>query len=213
LAAAEVRLEEVEKSIRECSVTEQIKQGNQFLPVFQEPSDELDADWTHGLLLVGIGQFPQIEWLEAARSYSGVALHLVERALSEGVYWDNAHPALFMCRHALELYLKTAISDWASIRGKNGHALAPLINRLRLDLKTLYHHSDVERLCQFLEEFSEIDPNATVFRFPDGKGNSTESKSLPHYELWVDFRALKFTAQAVFRALDLVCLDNMGRNR
>ncbi|MFC3322660.1 hypothetical protein [Mesorhizobium cantuariense] len=83
-------------------MTEQIKQHHQFLPVFQEPPDELDADWTHGLLLVGIGQFPQIEWLEAARSYSAVAMHLVDRALSEGVQWDNAHPALFMCRHALE---------------------------------------------------------------------------------------------------------------
>ena len=193
-------------------MTEQIKQHHQFLPVFQEPPDELDADWTHGLLLVGIGQFPQIEWLEAARSYSAVALHLVDRALSEGVHWDNAHPALFMCRHALELYLKTAISDWASIRVKNGHALAPLIDRLRLDLKAHYHHYDVERLCQFLQEFSEIDPNATVFRFPDGKGGSIEPRS-PHYELWVDFRALKLSAQAVFRALDLACLDSMGRNR
>jgi hypothetical protein len=68
--------------------------GSQFPKVFQEPPDGLDSDWTHGVLLVGLRQFQSMEWLEAARVYSHTALHLIDRALSHGVEWDEAHPAL-----------------------------------------------------------------------------------------------------------------------
>ena len=177
-------------------------------PVFQEPPDELDEEWTHGMLLVGAGQFPQWEWLEAARAYSETALRLVHEALNDGVRWNNGQPALFMCRHALELYLKAAIPDWKSLPGRNRHALAPLIDKLRRDLETRYRVSDVALLCDFLKHFSDMDPKATLFRFPDGSGGMIGEEA--PVEVWVDFRALQSNLHIVLDALDRVCLEQMA---
>lgn len=192
-------------------MTDERTQGDQFPKVFQNPPDGLDGDWTHGVLLVGVRQFQSMEWLEAARVYSATALHLIDRALANGVEWGEAHPALFMCRHSLELYLKAAIPDWGTPKRGNGHDLAPLIDRLKAHLSVRYHAADVERLTSFLREFSEFDPKAMVFRFPDGGLRSVEDSGMD-YEVWVDFRALKTTIRSVFTALDHVCLNNMGRN-
>ena len=172
--------------------------------------DELDSDWTHGVLLLGVGQFQSMEWLEAARVYSDTALHLIDRALSQGVRWDDAHPALFLCRHSLELYLKAAIPDWRTAQVGNGHDLAALTNQLRRDLEGRYRAADVERLCAFLREFANFDPKAMVFRFPDGGAHSFKGKAHPDYENWVDFRGLKSSIQAVFSALDRLCLEHMA---
>lgn len=177
--------------------------------VFQEPPDGLDSDWTHGVLLVGLERFPTMDWFEAARAYSSVARHLVDRALEHGVAWDDAHPALFMCRHALELYLKTAIPDWNAGRAANGHDLSGLTARLRRDLQGRYRSEDVEALCTFLRAFAEIDPKAMVFRFPDGGLRSFGKSAHPSHEIWVDFRALKASIGAVFDALDRLCLEGM----
>jgi HEPN domain-containing protein len=177
--------------------------------VFQEPPDELNSDWTHGVLLVGLGDFPTMEWFEAARAYSSVARHLVDRALKQGVAWDDAHPALFMCRHALELYLKTAIPDWNAERSANGHNLSGLIARLRQDLQGRYRSENVEALCAFLRAFADIDPKAMVFRFPDGGLRSFGTSNHPSHEVWVDFRALEVSIGAVFDALDRVCLEGL----
>lgn len=175
--------------------------------VFQEPPDGLDSDWTHGTLLVGLGNFPTMEWLEAARSYADVARHLVDRTLEHGVDWADAHPALFMCRHALELYLKAAAPGWSTNQRKNGHNLLPLIERLRRELSKRYRNQDVDTLCAFLRDFAEVDPKATVFRFPDGGPSSFKGGCC--HEIWVDFRSLKFSIAAVFGALDMVCLEGM----
>lgn len=59
-------------------------------PIFQEPPDNLDGDWRHGVLLVGLGEYQAMEWIELARAYRGAALALVERALSRGVEWAEA---------------------------------------------------------------------------------------------------------------------------
>jgi hypothetical protein len=116
-----------------------------------------------------------------------------------------------MCRHSLELYLKAAIHDWDGPKRGNGHDLAPLINRLKADLKDRYRAADIKRLSVFLREFSEFDPKAMVFRFPDGGLHSVGDNLGMDYEVWVDFRALKTTIRAVFDALDRICLDNMER--
>lgn len=186
-------------------------QTEQFPKVFQDPPDGLDSDWTHGVLLVGVKQFQSMEWLEAARVYSATALHLIDRALVNGVEWDEAHPALFMCRHSLELYLKAALPNWDMQKRVNGHDLSPLIDRLKADLSGRYRAADIERLGSFLLEFSEFDPKAMIFRFPDGGLRSVGDSHGMDYEVWVDFRALETNIRAVFDALDRVCLDNMGR--
>jgi hypothetical protein len=177
--------------------------------IFQEPPDGLDSNWTHGVLLVGLGGFPTMEWLEAARAYSSVARHLVDRTLDLGVAWDNAHPALFICRHALELYLKTAIPDWNTTRTANGHDLSGLTARLRQDLQDRYRSVDVEALCAFLCAFADIDPKAMVFRFPDGGLRSFGKSDHPSQEIWVNFRALKVNIGAVFDAFDRICLEGL----
>lgn len=184
-------------------------------PIFQEPPDNLDGDWRHGVLLVGLGEYQAMEWIELARAYRGAALALVERALSRGVEWDEAHPALFLCRHTLELYLKAVLPDWKEHlpkEGRNSHAIAPLAVRLAEGLAGQYRTEEIERLCAFIDEFGKIDPKAMVFRFPDGATETFKNAtdSTPPVELWVDFRHLSETMVLIYDALERVRLNSTG---
>lgn len=182
-------------------------------PIFQEPPDDLDSDWRHGVLLVGVGMVETMGWIELARAYRSAAMVLVGRALEHGVEWDAAHSALFLCRHTLELYLKAIVQDGtmtAPVSG-NGHGLGSLGARLAQLLKGHYWAEDVERLCAFIDEFDAIDPKAMVFRFPDGGSRTFKGDYPPQgYEIWVDFRQMAKTLEVVFNALDTVYL-NKGR--
>jgi hypothetical protein len=69
----------------------------------QEPPDDLDETWRHGIFLNGGGVD---EYLELARSYKQSADALLNSALKSGEPRDWGYPVLFAYRHALELYLK-----------------------------------------------------------------------------------------------------------
>lgn len=181
-------------------------------PIFQEPPDGLDGDWRHGVLLVGLGMYETMEWIDLARTYSSAALSLVERALAQGVEWDNAHPALFMCRHTLELYLKAIFPEWKSIaKSENRHDVGKLGSALKQLLDGKYRDEDVERLCGFIDEFGRIDPKSMVFRFPDGATRSYKAGelSIPDHEIWVDFHHLLETMIQIFEALDIIWLNRL----
>ena len=184
-------------------------------PIFQEPPDDLDGDWRHGVLLAGLGEYQTMGWIESARAYRDAALALVERALSRGVEWDEAHPALFLCRHTLELYLKAVLPDWKDHlpkKDQNKHAVAPLAARLAEVLEGRYRTEEIERLCAFIDEFGKIDPKAMVFRFPDGATETFKkaTDSTPPFELWVDFRQLSETMVLIYDALERVWLNSIG---
>lgn len=185
------------------------------LSIFQEPPDDLNSDWRHGVLLVGLGEYQCMGLIEAARAYRGAALALVERALSGGVEWAEAHPALFLCRHTLELYLKAVLPDWEAHRANgNKHDIVSLAARLAEVLNDQYRMDEIERLCAFIDEFGKIDPKAMVFRFPDG-AQQTFKRGIPKpdYEIWIDFRHLLETMVLIFDALERVWLNSTGTQR
>lgn len=88
-------------------------------PILQEPPEELDETWRHGVLWVGgHGQ----ERFELARKWRYVAERMLDQALQndEARHW--LCPVLFAYRHTLELYLK----EIGNIN-ENTHSLAKCV--------------------------------------------------------------------------------------
>ena len=189
-------------------------------PVFVDPPDGLDESWTHGFLLIGHGDWQPLSDGDLAEVYREATLRLIDAAILSGELWRSSFPALFMCRHTLELYLKSIVPDWRKLSkpGKgtkpNRHDIGILAATLRDLLNPRYPADQVEALCSFLEDFDRLDPKAMAFRFADGARNSFE-KSQPHQtppvELWVDFRNLRASISAVFDALEKLPSANSAR--
>ncbi|MCK9194087.1 MAG: hypothetical protein M0P19_09480 [Nevskia sp.] len=55
-------------------------------PLIQEPPDDLDETWRHGILLAGVGRY---EYLELARSYRHVAETMLRTALEKDEVMDG----------------------------------------------------------------------------------------------------------------------------
>lgn len=180
-------------------------------PVFMEPPDELNETWTHRFLLIGHGDWQPLSDGELADVYRDATLQLIDAALDSGELWRSSFPALFMCRHTLELYLKSVIPDWRKLAGRdkgkklNGHDIGIIAATLRDLLQSRYPTDQVEALCSFIEEFDRLDPKAMAFRFTDGARASfgaSEPHQTPPVEIWVDFRNLRTSIVAVFDALE-----------
>jgi hypothetical protein len=72
-------------------------------PILQEPPDDVDETWRHGILLVGGGVDRH---LALAPNYRECEEAMLEAALKSGGPRDWGFPVLFAYRHTLELYLK-----------------------------------------------------------------------------------------------------------
>jgi hypothetical protein len=183
-----------------------------------DPPDGLDESWTHGFLLVGHGDWQPLSDGDLAEVYREATLRLIDAAIDSGELWRSSFPALYMCRHTLELYLKSIVPDWRNLskpsKGAkpNGHDIGILAATLRDLLNSRYPADQVEALCSFLEDFDRLDPKAMAFRFADGARNSFEKSKhhqTPPVEIWVDFRNLRTTIVAVFDALEKLPSANL----
>lgn len=189
-------------------------------PVFMEPPDGLDESWTHGFLLINHGDWQPLSDGDLAEVYRVATLRLIDSAIESGDLWRSSFPALFMCRHTLELYLKAIVPDWRKLPRQrkgmksNGHDIGILAATLRDLLKSRYPNDQVEALCGFLEDFDMLDPKAMAFRFADGARSSfdkSEHRQAPPVEIWVDFRNLRASIASVFDALEkLPCASTVG---
>ena len=74
---------------------------------------------------------------------------------------EAAYPILFNYRHSLELYLK------AIMPAQHNHRLDVLASHLRPLLTGQYPPDQIEILIQRIEEFHQMDPSSTVFRYAD----------------------------------------------
>lgn len=160
-------------------------------PILQEPPDDLDETWRHGILLVGGG----VEgYLALARNYRESAEALLEAALKSGEPRDWGFPVLFAYRHTLELYLK-----FIGEIQNHTHSLKECV--------VLVEKRHGERLPshvrKWIIELDEIDPDGTAFRYADDEAG----KALQHVEYWVDFLQFKFAMTRVFRMLDAAILN------
>jgi HEPN domain-containing protein len=163
-------------------------------PLLQEPPENLDETWRHGIFLNGGGVE---QYLELARSYRQSAETLLNSALQSGEAREWGYPVLFACRHAVELYLK--------IIGENKELTHSLEDCIRSVEKRLGRRI-VSPLREWIAELDKIDPKGTAFRYADDQAGT-----LTYAEYWVDFRQLKHALSLVFEALDAASLGLLQR--
>jgi hypothetical protein len=157
----------------------------QASPILQEPPDDLDETWRHGILLNG-GSVDG--YLELARSYKHSAEALLQVALESGEPLDWGYPVLFAYRHSLELYLKI-IGRMEEFK----HSLRECVRQV----EKRYGRRISSPVREWIIEFDGIDPIGTAFRYADDQAGT-----LKYAEFWVDFVQLKFAMSHVFQMLD-----------
>lgn len=154
-------------------------------PLLQEPPDDLDETWRHGILLAG-GESQ--EFLELARNYRHVADGILEAALSGGEPLDFAYPVLFAYRHTLELYLK--------IVGEIDEPTHSLKTCVRM-VESRHGKKIGSPVRGWILELDKIDPRGTSFRYSGEESATTRSG-----EYWLDLVQFKFAMGLVFEMLD-----------
>jgi hypothetical protein len=165
----------------------------QSTPILQEPPDDLDETWRHGIILSG-GSVDGP--LALARSYRHSADLLLETALKSGEPRDWGYPVLFTYRHSLELYLK--------IIGKKEEFRHSLRSCL-LRIEKLYGRRIGSPIREWIVEFDKIDPIGTAFRYADDQAGT-----LTYSEFWIDFVQLKFAMDRTFEVLDhAICWESV----
>jgi hypothetical protein len=160
-------------------------------PILQEPPDDLDETWRHGILLAGGGVDG---YLALARNYRECAEALLEAALKSGEPRDWSFPVLFAYRHTLELYLKI-IGEI----DENTHSLRKCV----LLVEKRHGERLPSRAREWIIELDEIDPKGMTFRYADDNAG----KAMRNVEYWVDFGQFKFAMTRVFRMLDTAILN------
>lgn len=163
-------------------------------PLLQEPPEDLDETWRHGILLCGAGAH---EYLELARNYRRVAESMLDAALEKDEVRDRAYPVLFAYRHTLELYLKI-IGEIDEIT----HSLARCVRLVeKRHREKLPGGALPEPMRGWILELETIDPAGTTFRYPD-QGVGLKQ----YFEKWFDFLQFKFAMKHVFDVLDQAIL-------
>lgn len=152
--------------------------------IFEEVPVDLDERWYHGFLVGGMALWRDAGDLAEIYRRNGDAL--IDRALDEQDLSNQyAYPALYLYRHALELYLKAILGD-----AKKVHKLDDMVGSLETSGKA------PGWLLVTLREFASVDPDAQAFRFHDGRiGEALEAES------WVDFRNLQEAMRAACAVL------------
>jgi hypothetical protein len=161
----------------------------QHTPVLQDPPDDLDETWRHGVFLNGGGVD---EYLELARSYKQSADALLNSALKSGEPRDWGYPVLFAYRHTVELYLKIIGEIQESI-----HSLKSCVR----SVEKRHRQKIGSPIREWIIELDKIDPYGTAFRYADDK-----ACTLRYAEYWVDFLQFKYAMSRVFEELDHACL-------
>ena len=163
-------------------------------PLLQEPPDDLDETWRHGIFLNGGGVD---QFLELARSYRQSADTLLDSALKSGEPREWGYPVLFAYRHALELYLKILGDVQDPI-----HGLEKCIQRV----ENRHGQKIPPPVREWIIELDKLDPRGTAFRYADD-----DAGTLRYAEYWVDFVQFKFAMSKSFECLDHACLHLMRR--
>jgi hypothetical protein len=158
-------------------------------PLLQEPPDDLDETWRHGILLNGGGVDG---YLALARSYKQSADALLDSALKSGEPLDWGYPVLYAYRHALELYLKII----GNIQ-EDTHSLEECIR----GIEERHGQKIGSPVREWIVELHKIDPKGTAFRYADDRAGTLE-----YAEYWVDFLQFKYAMSCVFEVLDHACL-------
>jgi len=138
---------------------------------FQEVPEEIDETWQHGTL---IGGMAGRDLLQVARAYKTAADELAKLALSRYEPHELDYPVLFLYRHAIELYLKSMLTEKPQT-----HDLGRLIELL----EGQFGNKLVGWVRDRLRDFHHIDRMSDTFRYDELPSSS---------ELWIDFHHVQF---------------------
>lgn len=150
------------------------------MTVFHEDfQDELDFPC---VIVGGMGTEPSS--VAMADSYIQAAIILIDSWEGQKEPWIVCYPILYLCRHALELYLKSALPP----RPRPNHELRPLIDDFRSLLGARLNTYIPEQLLNDLYTLADIDPGGVSFRYV------TTKKNQPMFvrgEYWVKLHDLR----------------------
>lgn len=165
-------------------------------PLLQEPPEDLDQTWRHGILLSGSRRY---ERFELARNYRYMAESMLQAALEQDDLDHRAYPVLFAYRHTLELYLK--------VIGEINETIHSLKKCVQL-VEKRYGKKIAQPIRGWILELDQIDPRGTAFRY-DGEATGSN----PYMEQWFDLAHFKFAMNQVFQVIDFAILNSGGSRK
>jgi hypothetical protein len=152
--------------------------------LFAEIPDDLDETWRHGFLVGGMAHHTS-EW-ELAKAYKLAGDIVIETARSRpwAQGYEIGYPALYLYRHAIELYLKAVVPT----KGRPTHDLVKLVTRFAGRVSAQLGQRVPDWYLNYLLEFAAIDRGATAFRFADERARE---QVIAQNEGWVEFARLR----------------------
>ena len=151
--------------------------------IFAEVPDDIDEYAHHGTLVGGMAGF---YWrnIKLADAYKLAGDILLEQMIENLDDMDEViYPALFNYRQALEVYLKSCLTEF-----KNIHDLKILLDGLHKELSILGISDTASEIESTLLEFHYYDSKSTFFRYEDKKLNQLININ---GEFWVNFHLLR----------------------
>jgi hypothetical protein len=145
--------------------------------------DDFPDDSDFPCVVVG-GMGPEGSSFDTADSYILAATLLIDSWEGRKEPWMVCYPILYLCRHALELYLKEALP----LRPKPSHNLRPLIDDFRSLLRERLNTDIPAQLRNDLYTLASIDPDGQSFRYV------TTAEGSPLFvpgEYWVPLHELR----------------------
>ena len=167
-------------------------------PLFEEPTPDLERaspeDGPPGFM---IGGMANLAYQQLGQQYYDAAVLLLE-AINHGDADDTqlAHPALYLYRHSVELFLKAALGSTAKT-----HDLAGLASQFRALIKAEFNAVLPAWIDNRIKELAAIDPNSTAFRYSETWDKAAKKNVPLGGEFHVDLVHLKGAMWALNAAL------------
>lgn len=128
---------------------------------FHDSPDDLgELDESRVDVLIVGGMASGSTQIEMADAYAEAAVELIDSAMASRDQWRMFYPILYLCRHALELYLKSLVQQ-----AKPKHDLGPLVIQVENVLREQLGESLPPDLRADLLTLASIDPDGQSFRY------------------------------------------------
>ena len=161
-----------------------------------EELGELSDERSDVVIIGGMGS--ENDQISLASAYADAAVQLIESAIASGEPWRLCYPILYLCRHALELYLKSAVPQ-----SKPRHNLQPLVLEFEKLIRDQLGAAIPAQLRAEPLTLASIDPDGQSFRY--ATTNRGDMVILPG-EYWVSLgdliRLMNVVGTGVVKALD-----------
>ncbi|GJL77561.1 MAG: hypothetical protein NPINA01_05500 [Nitrospinaceae bacterium] len=161
-----------------------------------------DKDWWHNACL----NYSPDSWDLYASGYKDAADTLIENVIQTQRNQDLfVFPVVFLYRQYLELRMKKLIQEGnnlfdISIKTKDSHKLDKLWKQTRGILEKVWpdEKNDLDSIETLINEFSQVDPTSTAFRYPVNLDGKASIEGLSH----INLRNLLETMGSIAKILD-----------